>query len=142
MRMEDPIPTFSYLVEQLKAKHSDLAYIHVIEGSTDPYDKNAPKHVERNSSKFHSNDFVRKAWLPRPYITAGGYSEAGGAAWALESSEQGALVAFGRSFIANPDLPLRIQKNLPLNLPNYPTIYSPESAVGYVDYPFVDGAKA
>lgn len=140
--MQDPIPTFSYLVEQLKAKHSDLAYIHVIEGSTIPYNKGAPRHVERSSSKFHSNDFVRNAWLPRPYITAGGYSEATGAAWAIEAAEQGALVAFGRSFIANPDLPLRIQKNLPLNPPDYPTIYSRESTAGYVDYPFVGEVKA
>ena len=30
MRMEDPIPQFSYVVEQLKARHPDLAYIHVV----------------------------------------------------------------------------------------------------------------
>ena len=30
MRMEDPIPTFTYLIEQFKEKHPDLAYIHVV----------------------------------------------------------------------------------------------------------------
>ena len=43
MREEDPIPTFTYLVNKLKEKHSDLAYIHVVspgapggEGPKDP----------------------------------------------------------------------------------------------------------
>ena len=31
MRMDDPKPTFAYLVSQLAARHSDLAYLHVIE---------------------------------------------------------------------------------------------------------------
>lgn len=38
MRMEDPIPQFSYVVEQLKVKHPDLAYIHVV-GSGAGYSK-------------------------------------------------------------------------------------------------------
>ena len=35
MRMEDPIPQFSYVVEQLKARHPDLAYIHIIGAGAD-----------------------------------------------------------------------------------------------------------
>ena len=31
MGMADPIPTFSYVVEQLAKKHPNLAYIHVVE---------------------------------------------------------------------------------------------------------------
>ena len=31
MRMENPVPTFTYVVEQLVAHHSNLAYLHVIE---------------------------------------------------------------------------------------------------------------
>ena len=30
MRMKDPVPQFSYVIEQLKARHPDLAYIHVV----------------------------------------------------------------------------------------------------------------
>lgn len=49
-------------------------------------------------------------------------------------------VAFGKAFIANPDLPRRLQENLPLNPPNFNTFYpigTPDFAVGYTDYPFV-----
>ncbi|MDQ5769190.1 alkene reductase [Thiothrix subterranea] len=48
-------------------------------------------------------------------------------------------VAFGQKFIANPDLPRRLQENLPLNPPNFDTFYpmgNPDFAVGYTDYPF------
>ena len=31
MRMPDPIPTFTYLVSEIKKRHPDLAYIHVTE---------------------------------------------------------------------------------------------------------------
>lgn len=44
------------------------------------------------------------------------------------------LVAFGRSFLANPDFINRIEKNAPLNDVDYNTLYSP-GEVGYTDYP-------
>ena len=50
-------------------------------------------------------------------------------------------VAFGKAFIANPDLPRRLQENLPLNPPNFNTFYpmgAPDFAVGYTDYPFAE----
>ncbi len=43
-------------------------------------------------------------------------------------------VAFGTSFLANPDLPARIQLETELNQPNPATFYSPGPA-GYTDYP-------
>jgi N-ethylmaleimide reductase len=43
-------------------------------------------------------------------------------------------VAFGTSFLANPDLPARIKAGAPLNAPNPATFYSP-GPVGYTDYP-------
>jgi N-ethylmaleimide reductase len=43
-------------------------------------------------------------------------------------------VAFGSSFLANPDLPKRFQIGAPLNQPDPATFYSPGSA-GYTDYP-------
>lgn len=43
-------------------------------------------------------------------------------------------VAFGRLFIANPDLVRRFRDNLPLNAPNSATFYTP-GAEGYTDYP-------
>jgi N-ethylmaleimide reductase len=43
-------------------------------------------------------------------------------------------VAFGTSFLANPDLPERIKAGAPLNAPNPATFYSP-GPEGYTDYP-------
>lgn len=43
-------------------------------------------------------------------------------------------VAFGTSFLANPDLPARIKLDAPLNKPNPATFYTP-GAAGYTDYP-------
>jgi N-ethylmaleimide reductase len=42
--------------------------------------------------------------------------------------------AFGRSFIANPDLPRRLAEDLPLNAPQPETFYG-GSETGYTDYP-------
>ena len=48
-------------------------------------------------------------------------------------------IAFGRTFIANPDLPERIAKGAPLNKDNYKTWYS-QGPEGYIDYPSLDAA--
>jgi N-ethylmaleimide reductase len=44
-------------------------------------------------------------------------------------------VAFGREFLANPDLPERIQKGAVLNTPNQAFFYSGGDERGYTDYP-------
>ena len=44
------------------------------------------------------------------------------------------LVAFGRAFLANPDLDKRIATKTALNEADYTTLYTP-GAVGYTDYP-------
>ncbi|CDO73612.1 hypothetical protein BN946_scf185014.g82 [Trametes cinnabarina] len=128
MRMRDPIPTFSYLVTRLREQFPDLAYIHVIEpgvgGASDI-----------GSSREDSNDFIRNIWLPRPLISAGRYTRE----TAIQRAEQsGELIAFGRLFISNPDLPLRLRWNLPLVPWSREVYYLPENPGGYVDYPFAD----
>ncbi len=49
-------------------------------------------------------------------------------------------VAFGKAFIANPDLPARLRTGAPLNELNAATIYSPDGR-GYNDYPSLGEAK-
>jgi N-ethylmaleimide reductase len=44
------------------------------------------------------------------------------------------VLAFGRSFLANPDLDIRIEQNAPLNEVDFSTLYTPD-AHGYTDYP-------
>ena len=45
------------------------------------------------------------------------------------------MIGFGRAFIANPDLPYRLQNDLPLNTPNKDTFFG-GGANGLTDYPF------
>ncbi|WDD91916.1 alkene reductase [Burkholderia sp. FERM BP-3421] len=61
-----------------------------------------------------------------------------GAQQALASGEADA-VAWGKLFIANPDLPRRFELNAPLNQPNPATFYA-KGETGYVDYPALDSA--
>lgn len=48
------------------------------------------------------------------------------------------LVAFGRPFLANPDLVARLQANAELNAPRFDLFYTP-GAEGYTDYPTMQG---
>jgi N-ethylmaleimide reductase len=47
------------------------------------------------------------------------------------------LVAFGRNFLANPDLIKRIKTGAPINQPDYTTLYTPGEK-GYTDYPVLE----
>lgn len=71
------------------------------------------------------------------FITNEGF-DAASAQQMLEAGNADA-VAFGKTFIANPDLPRRLQENLPLNPPDFQTFYGvglADPALGYTDYPF------
>ncbi|KAJ7204935.1 hypothetical protein GGX14DRAFT_645380 [Mycena pura] len=135
MRMADPTPTFTHLVSQIKKAHPDLAYLHVIEprinGGTD-----AKGDVEDDSE---SNDFIRALWAPKILISAGGYTRESALARAEKAGE---LIGFGRPFLANPDLPVRLMKDLAMNQPNRKTFYTAASAEGYTDYPFAGQSEA
>jgi 2,4-dienoyl-CoA reductase-like NADH-dependent reductase (Old Yellow Enzyme family) len=52
------------------------------------------------------------------------------------ASGEADAVAYGKLFIANPDLPRRFREGLPLNAPNPETFYG-SGPVGYTDYPSV-----
>ncbi|RPD53056.1 NADH:flavin oxidoreductase/NADH oxidase [Lentinus tigrinus ALCF2SS1-7] len=124
MREEDPVPTFTYLVNKFKERHPDLAYIHVVapgapggEGPKDP----------------SQSDFIKKLWGSRPVITCGGYDRESGLKVAEET---GQIIGYARAFTANPDLPYRLRHNIPLNEVEYDTLYLPLSERGYTTYPF------
>ena len=51
------------------------------------------------------------------------------------------LIAFGRPFIANPDLPERLRQSLPLNAPDKATFFG-GGAEGFTDYPVAETAEA
>ena len=66
------------------------------------------------------------------FILSGGFDHASAEQALLD--KRGDLVAFGRTFLANPDLVARMRKDAPLNAPNMATFYVP-GAKGYTDYP-------
>ncbi|KAI0633057.1 NADH:flavin oxidoreductase/NADH oxidase [Trametes polyzona] len=132
MRMEDPIPTFTYFVSKIAEEFPDFGYLHLVE----PGLAGGGDIVAREGE---SNDFIRKLWLPRPLITAGRYTRESAIARAEETGE---LTAFGRLFISNPDLPLRLRKNLPLQPWDRAVYYTPEDPHGYIDYPFAEENRA
>ena len=122
MHDSDPQALFSHVAGCLSAR--SIAYLHVIE----------PR-VAGNSEVGDQTPLAAAA-LKQVFngavIAAGGF-DADGAQDILERGDAD-LVAFGRSFIANPDLPDRIRAKLPLNAYDRPTFYY-GGARGYTDYP-------
>lgn len=101
----------------------NLVYIHVIEGMT-----GGPR--ELNGFDF---EILRKSFHGA-WMVNNGYSES----LAIEAISRGYadLVAFGRPFIANPDLVRRFRENAPLNSLDQSTLYGGDSK-GYTDYPIL-----
>jgi N-ethylmaleimide reductase len=116
---------FDYVVRQLAPL--GLAYIHVIEGAT-----GGPREVEDRPFDYVA---MRKTYHlaggAGAWMVNNGYDQA----LAKRSLADGAdLVAFGKLYIANPDLVERLRSGAPLNEPDKATFYG-GGAKGYTDYP-------
>lgn len=125
MSDRDPVGLFSYVAEQLAPLN--LAYLHLIEpriaGNIEDESKN-PAPV--------ASQLIRKHYAGT-IIAAGGFDAQ--SAEAILQAGDADLVAFGRHFIANPDLPERIRNNWALNAYDRPSFFG-GTEVGYTDYPF------
>ncbi|KAF5840124.1 hypothetical protein DUNSADRAFT_17725 [Dunaliella salina] len=124
-----PYSTIIYLVEQLNARFPNMAYLHMVEPRVDGVESKEPG--DKSLTPF------RKIWKG-PMISAGGHTKETGAAAVAKGDAD--LVAYGRIWIANPDLPLRFQKGADLNPYDRNTFYS-QGKEGYLDYPFLEEAK-
>lgn len=118
----NPQPVFAHLVSELDKR--GIAFIHFIEGSTG------------GARELAGFDFAaaRRAFRGA-YIANNGYDRE----MAIEAIASGRAdaVAFGRAFLANPDLVPRLKKNAPLNAADPKTFYKP-GPVGYIDYPALE----
>ena len=126
MRMADPIPQFTYLVEQLKLQ--GLSYLHIIESRVN-------NNVDVEGTE--SINFLLDIWgNTSPVFLAGGYTPENVISAVDEKYKNfNVAVVFGRHFLANPDLPYRIKHKLPLNKYDRATFYT-HAPAGYIDYPF------
>ncbi|RCI02979.1 hypothetical protein CU098_011811 [Rhizopus stolonifer] len=127
MEDETVVETWSYLTSQLQKNHPDLAYLHFIEARANFFNDEA--------NNVDTLEPYRQIWKG-PFITASGFST--NVPHAIDIAEKtGNLIAFGRAFIANPDLPERIRNGWELNKYDRSTFYTNDAA-GYTDYPFYD----
>lgn len=118
-RDSNPQALFEHLVAGLN--ELGIAFIHVVEGATReardylPFDYAALRRIFKGSY-IANNSMTRELAIE-----------------AVEEDRADA-VAFGRLFIANPDLPERLKRDAPLNTPVVETFYG-GGAQGYTDYP-------
>jgi N-ethylmaleimide reductase len=121
MSDDNPFETFSIAVEALSKYR--LGYLHIVE-------------TARSSQGSSEEDLALSAHLRTlwngVYVVNGGYDRAKGEE-ALQTGHADA-VAYGRAFIANPDLPRRLELGAALNEPDPSTFYGGD-AVGYTSYP-------
>ncbi len=123
----DSDPTSVYFPLMRELNRFNLAYIHVIEGAT------------QGPREFNGFDFAAlRKQFNGPWMVNNGYTQE----MAVEAISTGYadLVAFGRPFIANPDLVERFKRNAPLAELDRKHLYG-GGAEGYTDYPNVDKTK-
>ncbi|THY69427.1 FMN-linked oxidoreductase [Aureobasidium pullulans] len=132
MKMADPISQFSHLVRGLK--DLKLSYLHIIESRViNNVDCEKQEGIE---------PFIDIWGRTSPVLVAGGFTpESAKHAVDVEYKDVDAAVVFGRHFISNPDLPMRIKKGVELNGYDRSTFYTPMQKEGYLDYPFFEQSK-
>jgi N-ethylmaleimide reductase len=117
----DPTVNFGYLISILDKL--PLAYLHLMQ-PVFPIDAfpHWPKDVLHTFRPLFNGDI----------IVNGGYNRE--KAENVVQSKEAQLVAFGTSFLANPDLPERFATGAKLNEPDSSTFYN-GGEKGYIDYP-------
>ena len=116
--IKDSQPQQTFNAVARKLSEYPLAYLHVLEGDMLTGERQVDYVALRNC-------------FAGCYMANNGYDLARGNS-AIEQNHAD-MVAFGKLFIANPDLPVRFAKNLPLNTPDQATFYGGDEK-GYTDY--------
>jgi NADPH2 dehydrogenase len=129
MLMEDPEPTFQYLVNELKS--IGLAYLHLIEARIQGND-------DADCGGLKSVDWMVKLWdNTSPVVLAGGFLPESAKNTVDDTyKNHDVIIAFGRYFVANPDLVFRVKEGIPLLRYDRAVFYTPKEPKGYIDYEF------
>jgi N-ethylmaleimide reductase len=122
---DNPEETFGYIAEQLNAYQ--LAYLHIV----NPALTTVEKGVESEPQAHRMLDLIRGRYRGT-LIMCGGFDQNTAEAWLTQGKTD--LVAFGRKFLANPDLPKRFRQHAALNADD-PSTYYGGGPKGYTDYP-------
>lgn len=122
---ENPEATFGYVAERLS--DYGFAYLHMV----NPALEQMQNGQEPDRKAMNMVRLIRKKYKGT-LIVAGGFQADTAAKWLREGMAD--LIAFGRKFIANPDLPERIRLGAPFNVDD-PTTYYGGGEKGYTDYP-------
>ncbi|MET3970613.1 alkene reductase [Bradyrhizobium sp. S3.9.1] len=122
---ENPEATFGYVAERLS--DYGFAYLHMV----NPALEQMQNGQEPDPKAMNMVRLIRKKYKGT-LIVAGGFQADTAAKWLREGMAD--LIAFGRKFIANPDLPERIRLGAPFNVDD-PTTYYGGGEKGYTDYP-------
>ncbi|XP_078434589.1 putative 12-oxophytodienoate reductase 11 [Wolffia australiana] len=122
----NPEALATFMAESLN-RHSIL-YCHAIEPRT-------KRTMEEKGGVMRGLLPMRQAFTGT-FIAAGGYDCDDGNKAVEESYAD--LIAYGKLFLANPDLPRRFELGAPLNMYDRATFYIPDPDIGYTDYPFLD----
>ncbi len=121
----DPEVTFGAVAQSLNDFR--FAYLHIVNPAAAAIEKgNAP---DDRAQRMLS--LIRERYRGT-LIVAGGFNRDTAEAW-LEQGKAD-LIAFGRKFLANPDLPERFREHMPLNTDD-PATYYGGGPKGYTDYP-------
>lgn len=120
----DPRPTYEALLKALAPL--DLLYVHVLETTS----------ITGYSSVAQARELFPGTIVANAGF-AGEFSTEDAATLVADGTAD--VIAFGRPFLANPDLPRRLREGAPLNEPDSSTFYGGD-AVGYTDYPALDAA--
>lgn len=125
MADSDPASLYAHVGAELGKR--GLAYIHVVEPRAD-------QNSDVNAIDGDAPDAgcLLKRAFGGTIISAGGY--VGETARAALRHGHADAIAFGRLFIANPDLPRRLAEDLPMNRYDRASFYGGNER-GYIDYP-------
>lgn len=122
----DEAALYRHLLAELSRQR--LAYVHVVGANIDG---NRNRQGAEADNMPDVARLIRPLW-PHALIVGGDYDRA--RAEAVLDDPGADLVAFGRDFIANPDLVTRLREGLPL-APRDPGLWYGKGAEGYTDFP-------
>lgn len=141
----DPYTTYLHILNYIKDTHPTFSYVHIVEDieawigksaanprSNDPFRSvfRAPVQGKTDARLGEAYEDPSDETSPTVFVAASDFK----ADNAISQSElKGDVIAIGRPFIANPDLPDRIRNGQPFTPYNRDTFYTP-GPVGYIDY--------